>query len=353
MLAFYMLIVLTFVNGIKYNVNLGSCSTLNCITADSTDAYKALQYALKFVNANGGGDVVLQQGTYIVSVNLEIYNSTRLIGQGIDKTTIKLKDYAAGFFRNGASKSGLIRATVQNKKGCDNIAVMNLTLDGNKVNQYTDSIHKYGRFGIFTEACMNVIFNRVKVVNMQGYGFDPHGIKPSTFAHNLTIKNCIANNNDWDGFTLDQSVNIFVKNCSASNNGRHGFNIVTASRYTVLSNVSTSNNGYYYYTGDPGCGIIMQTNKGYHTHNLTAYNALLMNDKKGGFCTVGFPSQIKLSYMQIYNRDRCIHLTSNVTYVTISNIKCFNAQRFMVSKGVINLVAYRNTINGTVVKPIP
>jgi parallel beta-helix repeat protein len=350
-----LLSIFAYSHGITFYVNLDTCpnTTINCIVANATDTFNDLQYALTFVNSKAGGEVVLQNGTYIVGKNLEMFNSTTLLGQGIDNTYIKLKDFAPPFKRGNSPKAGLIRATVQNKRGCDNIAIMNLTLAGNKANQYTDHDHQYGRFGIFTEVCHNASFDRVKIVDMQGYGFDPHGIKPTNFAYNLTITNSIANDNDWDGFTLDQSINIQVENCSASNNGRHGFNIVTASRHTVLSNITTNRNGYYYYKGDPGCGIAMQINKGFNTQILSAYNAYVFDDKKGGFCTTGNVSHISLSNMTIFNADRCIHLTPNVTNVTIFNVNCWNAKRFMIRKNVINLVAFNNTLNGTAIKPVP
>lgn len=353
--ALFFLFSASYAHEITYYVNLDKCTntTQYCTVANATDTFNDLQYALTFVNSKGGGEVMLQEGIYTTGNNLEMFNSTSLIGQGIDKTYIKLKDFAPPFKRNNAQKAGLIRATIQNKRGCDNIAIINLTLDGNKVNQYTDHDHQYGRFGIFTEVCHNAIFDRVKIVNFQGYGFDPHGIKPASFAYNLTITNSISDDNDWDGFTLDQSINILVENCSASNNGRHGFNIVTASRHTILRNISTYRNGHYYYKKDPGCGIAMQTNKGFNTQIISAYNATIIDDKKGGFCTTGNASHINLFNMTIYNDDRCIHLTPNVTNVTISNIDCWNAQRFMISRSVIGLVAFNNSLNGTAIKPFP
>jgi hypothetical protein len=139
---------------------------------------------------------------------------------------------------------------------------------------------------------------------MQGYGFDPHGSKPSDYAYNLVIVNCVADNNDWDGFTLDQTIGMYVNNCTAYNNGRHGFNVVTGSKNTLITNVTTYNNGYYYYKKDPGCGISMQDNLQYGTANLTAKNAFLSNDSKGGFCTVGNVSNLEISDMTIYNGDR-------------------------------------------------
>lgn len=333
-----------------FYVNLDKCNdTLSyCRVANKTDTFYDIQYALNFMSNKGGGDVVLQAGTYIIGYNIDMYKATRLYGQGIDKTYIKLKDYAPPF-----SNAGLLRATMQSTRGCNYIVISNLTLDGNKNKQYTDYVHIYGRFGIFTEVCHNITLDGVRTINFQGYGFDPHGMKPTSFAYNLTIINSISNDNDWDGFTIDQSINVLVENCTAFNNGRHGFNIVTASKFVTLNNITTRNNGFFYYTKDPGCGIAMQINKGFETQILMGHNAYLLYDNKGGFCTTGNVSAIVLSNMTIYNSNRCIHLSPNVSNVSLSFINCWNARRFVMYKDVFNLTAFNNTLNGTIVDSIP
>src|SRR5207249_31502 len=123
--------------------------------------------------------------------------------------------------------------------------VSNMTIDGNKQNQYTDPNSSYGRYGIFTEGGRNIWFDFVKIINFQGYGFDPHGWKTGNIWGNyLTITNCISENNDWDGFTLDETLYIYIKNCISSNNGRHGFNVVTGSQNVLLINNFAYNNGF-------------------------------------------------------------------------------------------------------------
>lgn len=328
-------------------------NTTLCYKVNTTDALKDIRDALKAIRKDNGGTLYFGPGTFNVSSNFDLFQNTRIIGAGMDNTIIRLSDYALPFVRNGFKKAGFIRATFQNTGGCNNIVVANLTLDGNKDNQYHDTDSKYGRYGLFTEACVNVTFDGVRTHSMQGYGFDPHGSKPSDYAYNLVIVNCVSDNNDWDGFTLDQTISIRVHNCTAYNNGRHGFNVVTGSKNTLITNVTTYNNGYYYYKKDPGCGISMQDNLQYGTANLIARNAFLSNDSKAGFCTVGNVSYIEISDMTIYNNDRCIHLALGVVNVTIYNINCLSAVKFMVKYSPVNLVAYNNTMNGTAVKPIP
>jgi hypothetical protein len=336
-------------------LTLDKCISNNtlCYEVNTTDALRDIRDALKAIRKDNGGTLYLGKGTFNVSSNFDMFGNTRIIGEGMNNTIIRLMDYALPFTRNGWKKAGFIRATFQNTGGCDNVIVANLTLDGNKNNQFNDTDSKYGRYGLFTEACVNVTFDTVRIHSMQGYGFDPHGSKPSDYAYNLVIVNCVADNNDWDGFTLDQTIGMYVNNCTAYNNGRHGFNVVTGSKNTLITNVTAYNNGYYYYKKDPGCGISMQDNLQYGTANLVARNAVLSNDLKGGFCTVGNVSNLEISDMKIYNGDRCIHLALGVVNVSVYNINCFDAPKFMVRYSPVNLVAFNNTINGTSVKPIP
>jgi hypothetical protein len=313
----------------------------NCKVVNGTDAFPTIQGAL-----NNGGLIHVHGGEYVVSKNLNIYGNTSLVGDGINKTIIRLKDYAAPYKIGNFMKAGLIRGTFQNDGGCDDILIANLTLDGNKLNQHHDHDSKYGRYGLFTEACINTTFDGVETKNMQGYGFDPHGAKPSDYAHHLTIVNCVSHDNDWDGFTIDQTIDVIVENCSAYNNGRHGFNVVTGTKNSVLNNVSSYNNGYYYYKNDPGCGVSMQNNMFYGTSGLVLANSTLTGDKKGGFCTTGNVSNIAISNTMIVNNNRCLHLAFVVNGVYAQNITCVNATRFLVQSNAVNISVVNSTING-------
>lgn len=317
------------------------------------DSYQIIQDAFDLAKNKSYVTIYLGSGVYTISRNVEMYANTALIGEGMNKTIIKLVDYAKPF-RNGASwKAGIIRATIQKQWGCDNILIANLTLDGNKQNQYNDSDHTYGRFGLFTEVCKNLTFDTVEVHSMQGYGFDPHGIKPNDYAYGLIVKNCISHHNDWDGFTIDQTVNTEMSNCTAYDNGRHGFNIVTGSRHTAITNSTSFNNGFYYYTQDAGCGLAFQANRGYPTKSIIVSNSTFIGDLKGGFCTTGNVSDITLNNLQITTLDRCIHLAATAVNVSIWNINCMNAKMFVRNFNAVNLIMFNNTLNGTSMPPFP
>lgn len=306
-----------------------------------------LQYGLDTLKSYNGGRLFLEEKEYTVDKNVIIYGNTTVIGKGMNKTIIKLADFAPPFKVGVWQRAGLIRAIFDDEGGCDNIVIVNLTIDGNKEKQHTDYDHQYGRYGLYTEACKNVLFDGVEIHSMQGYGFDPHGKKPSDYGFDLVIKNSIAHHNDWDGFTLDQTINIVVDNCTSYYNGRHGFNIVTGSKNTTLSNVYTYNNGFYYYMMTKGCGIAMQDNLEYGTMNMTVQNAYLFNDYRAGVCTNGAIKHLTLTNITIDNFDRCIHLAPNGSDVSITNVECENANRFMMSNNFTNIYTFNNTLNGT------
>lgn len=244
-----------------------------------TQVHDVIQQALTDIGNRGGGILSIKAGLYVSLTNLEIVgNKTAVIGEGIDKTIIKLSNYAPSFIVGTSKRSGFLRG-----RALSNIIVANLTLDGNKNNQYYDDDHIYGRYGLFTEGSDNIWFDSVKIINCQGYGFDPHGWKSNgIWGKYLTITNCISENNEWDGFTLDQTHYIYVSNCFSYNNGRHGFNIVTGSRYVTITNNIASYNGFYDPHGGSGCGFVVQNNQEFNTSDVTFDHNIAYNNKKAG-----------------------------------------------------------------------
>ena len=246
------------------------------------DAYYVFQQAFDEIKANGRGKLYIEEGEYILSSFLEVGDNVTVIGAGLNKTVLKLQDFARPWWipGTGTKRSGFLRST-----WCNNLNFYNLTINGNKHNQNTDKYSQYGRFGFFTEACDNVYVDGMGIVNFQGYGFDPHGVKHSkTWSINLTIINSYSGHNDWDGYTIDQSANVLLRNNIAYNNGRHGFNIVTGTYNILIENNTAYGNGYYYYQGNEGCGIAVQNNLKYGTHNATVRNNTLIHSKDAGIC---------------------------------------------------------------------
>jgi len=293
------------------------------------DAYYIFQQAFDEIKANGRGRLYIEEGEYNLSSFLEVGDNVTVIGAGLNKTILKLKDFARPWWipGTGTRRSGFLRST-----SCNNLNFYNLTIDGNKNKQNTDKYSQYGRFGFFTEACDNVYVNGMGIINFQGYGFDPHGVKHTkTWSINLTIINSYAGCNDWDGYTIDQSANVLLRNNIAYNNGRHGFNIVTGTYNILIENNTAYGNGYYYYTGDEGCGIAVQNNMKYGTHNVTLKNNTFIHSKDAGICV-----------NDVYNV-----VVANNTIVRNNTIVCVKSVR------VVNGTFVNNQCQGLSTTPPP
>jgi hypothetical protein len=321
---------------------IGSC--VNYHKAGS-DAFDAIQDAFNKVRNAGGGRVTINEGLYILSKNIEMYSNTELIGAGMDKTILKLQDFAASYIIGTSKRSGFLRSVYKVEKKCENLYVAHLTLDGNKEKQNTDYNSVYGRYGYFTEACTNVYLDSVRVENFQGYGFDPHGWKSAPngpiYGNNLTIVNCVANDNDWDGFTLDQTNGMYLKNNTAIKNGRHGFNVVTGTFNGYITDAYSYYNGYYFYQGTSGCGFTIQNNQQYGTHNVVVVNSIFADDKKGGVCTNDVYN-ITINNVHITTQRQCLRFENSRDFVVTNNV-CNHTQIFN-ERNVTNIFKSNNTV---------
>jgi hypothetical protein len=313
----------------------------------TTDYYQVIQDALTNISSQGGGTLYIAAGTYPLSLNLAMNSSVYLQGAGIDKTILILKPNAVSWWDATGKNAGFLRADNAN-----NIKVSDITLDGNKANQLTGIQQAYGRYGIFMEACNDIIYDRVKIQNFQGYGFDPHGFKPTmTYTTNLTITNCISDNNDWDGYTIDQSIDVLVQSNTATNNGRHGFNIVTGSKSVIVDNNYASNNGFAYHnsTGQ-GCGIMVQNNLQYGTRDVIVKNNIIYISDKGGVC-LNDVINVTVSNNIISYTDICF-VAANASETSITDNNCMTNTTYSVAP--LTGVTLTNNINGTLpIPPVP
>lgn len=204
---------------------------------DSKDDTAAIQAALDAAHNAGGGHVVLSAGTYTIKGTgtasdgaLRIYSNTEISGDGIGKTILKLAD---GW---SAKITGMIRTPVN--EITENVIIRDLTLDGNRDNTTADVD------GIMTGVLPgksdhdnNILIERVEIHDVSRIAFNPH-----EQTHNLTIRDCVAHHNSWDGFIADFIVNGVYENNVAYSNDRHGFNVVTHSNNVLLKgNVAYDN----------------------------------------------------------------------------------------------------------------
>lgn len=302
-----------------------------------------------------GGVITMFPGTYDLKKNIVMYSNIVLQGEGIDQTILKLVDDADSFYSDPEActggKAGLIRAT----KPSSNMVLRGMTLDGNRHNQpnalpCADGIYDantYGKFGFFVEAITDMLVEYVKIVSFHGYGFDPHGIGETfQFTERLTIQHCIAEDNGWDGYTLDKLKNSVFTHNLAKDNGRHGINIVTGTRRLIVSNNQVIGNGNFYVpefekdlgcgieisaddVGD-GCGIKVQNNQGFRTSEITITNNFIEASDKEGICLNNVHSVI-VSNNQVFKSYKCISMSDQyrngqgVREALITNNICDNS----------------------------
>jgi hypothetical protein len=341
------------INAYDITVGLTSCPTCtNYYKVTGSDSKPTLQQAAKDLYTNGGGTITILPGTYTLNGQVEFFSNTVVKGSGMDVTIFKLVDFATPWVVGTSSASGLFRSVYKTYKSCHDISFIGFTLDGNKANQNTDANSEYGRYGVFTEGCKNILMDSVHIHDFQGYGFDPHGYKTkSIYGSNLIITNCISNDNGWDGFTLDETNGITFTNNVAIHNGRHGINVVTGSTKVVISNCKTQDNGYFYYSGATGCGIMIQNNQLFGTNTVSVSNTVVSNDKKGGICTNDV-FNIVMDKNTITTPTYCIGLI-NSHAITITNNACTSTKKVFISNtNTIDVTESGNTLSWVIpIKP--
>lgn len=177
---------------------------------------ETIQDALDAADAAGGGDVGLQEGTYVVTGPLVLYPLTRLVGRGKYITTIQLDDGVDDDVIQGENFETL---TGNNgNAGIYGAAITDLTIDGNKANNSAGngiSIYGYDNhfenlrvtncadFGIFHEwgdtasvssdtlatGSMECYAQNLKIDRNDGGGIDWYGPSDSVFVGGNIAKN--------------------------------------------------------------------------------------------------------------------------------------------------------------------
>lgn len=315
------------------DITIGYSNKATRVIKQGMDAHQDIQQSLDEIRFNGGGVLRFEAGVYILSSFIELGSNTAIIGAGINDTVLQLMNWAKPWWipNTGNRKSGFIRSV-----RTQNLYFANITIDGNKQNQHTDKYSLYGRYGFFTEAVDNVTIDGMGVINFQGYGFDPHGVKETkSWSNGLIIINSYSYNNDWDGFTIDQSADVILENNVAYGNGRHGFNIVTGSYNVSMNKNIAYENGFYYYDGSPGCGVAIQNNLNFGTKNISVINNIFENNDDAGICIKDVEN---------------ILLENN----TIANVNYTNSRINLCIKiaNSVNVISNNNICNNTLFVPI-
>lgn len=213
--------------------------------ADSgVDNRAMIQAAIDAAHDAGGGIVYIPAGVYGlegadgIEGALQVRSNVFLKGDGMGETVLRLVD--------GSERdvTGIVRSPWG--EATTNWGVGDLTIDGNLANT-TGQVDGFftGPAPDLTIRDADVYVNRVEVMHVSRYGFDPH-----EQTERLSIVESVSHDNGVDGFTIDfVSDSEFIAN-EAYGNGRHGFNIVTqSSDLVLLDNIAYDN---------AGAGIVVQ-----------------------------------------------------------------------------------------------
>ncbi len=230
-----------------------------------TDDRKAIQDAIDDLASKGGGTILFNQGTYVVTGKgnasegaIVLRDNIALLGRGMGMTVIRLQD------NYNSDLTGIIRTpgTEANK----NILIKDLTIDGNRNNNYGRVIGFYcGTKPGSSEMDENIQCIHVEIMNCEDYGFDPH-----ERTNRLALISCSSHTNGLDGFTIDNCTNSLLQYCRAWNNDRNGFNVISNSDRISFEECLTFKNS--------GNGIILQNG----TKNVTIRNCDIHNNLDSG-----------------------------------------------------------------------
>ena len=257
----------------------------------TTNDTASIQAALDAAHAAGGGKVYIPAGTYILTGTgdasdgaVRVYSNTEFYGDGMGITELKLQD---GF---SSKITGMIRTPVG--EVTTDVIIHDLTINGNRANSTAEVD------GIMTgvlpgspEQDNRILIERVEIHDVSRIAFNPH--EQTT---NLTIRDCVAHHNSWDGFIGDFVSNAVYENNVAYANDRHGFSLVTHSHDVILrNNISYDNAGY---------GIVTQRGAGSQT--IPGWEEMLNNN-------------ILIQNNTVYGNDRGILLKQTENSQVIGN----------------------------------
>ena len=114
-----------------------------------------IQQALNTLGANGGGTLILSDGTFFINNQIVLVSNLLFQGQGMSATTIYTVNNASVFKRAGTIRGiNLVNVVLQDFTGSGN----RLNNPGNAYTRYTPA---YGKFGFYCEVCTNVLLQRI------------------------------------------------------------------------------------------------------------------------------------------------------------------------------------------------
>lgn len=235
----------------------------------------------------GGGKIILLDGLYVVSGNIEITISNTVIeGQG-DSTIIQM---ANGIVAN----TYIFNSQTATISG---VSISDLKIDGNKANQ-TAGVHR----GFYFIRTQFLAYN-VNIVNFRNEGvYMP-------LCNNSIIENCIISGTGTYGICLSDSTDNFINNNTVSGITGAGINLAGASISNTISNNNT--------TTCSAEGIYLSSTTA--NQNTIAGNVVHSNSSHG--ITIGSSNNSIIGNVCKSNTQNGIYL-AGATYNTVESNIC-------------------------------
>lgn len=154
-----------------------------------TDDTTAIQSAINSVNLAGGGIILFQAGTYLISATVLLKNNCTLQGSGIKTTTIKLA--------NNSNVNIFEASGGQN----DGVCIYDMTINGNQVNNTAGGVYLVGA-SPSRGPCYQI--ERIRFTNIRTaiYGGGNRGAVTVAGSGWSVMKDCDFINNDYAQIAL-------------------------------------------------------------------------------------------------------------------------------------------------------
>jgi hypothetical protein len=194
-----------------------------------TNDRPAIQAAIDACHTAGGGEVSLPPGTYLINVHptlanvgVLLTNNVRLRGSGREATTLLLA-------------SGANAHVVYFVDDSSDVAVSDLTIDGNHSNQTVDC------HGIRLNRAVRGHVARVHVTGIRRYGITDQGANYDSHLEDVEVDNVSNFVGNGDGFDFKRTVRLRITRCYAHNCAANGFDI--RGQWTSITDSMAANNG--------------------------------------------------------------------------------------------------------------
>lgn len=261
------------------------------MVCDGVDDHVEIQAAIHRVSDGGQiGKVVLSEGTFHVSQEIELPSDLVLQGQG-SVSVLRVADHA---------QMGLVLTNDDWTQGNQNITLIDFAIDGNKLNQGND----FFQTGVMFFIVQNFVMRRLSVFDMafdgitiydfsddgqidqcQIYGCDQAGVYIADCG-GLTISGNTIRSNGWDGISLAVAWDSTIMGNPISNNGGTGIRLELSGGCTITGNTVSVNGEDGISVGGfnaRNCTISANTVRangwhGIHVHNQASHNVIADNN---------------------------------------------------------------------------